>query len=573
MKQWTIGILLCHWRPLSTIVLLQMGCALLVSLQPRYYQQIVSLAIEAPSDTLLNKGLPFIGLLASLYAGAALLMALGGRIGCTFSYRILNQLQSDFFEKIIHLPLQSFQGESTGSLFTRFNHDVGQTQQFLAGFVPTAIRESITVLAVTVILLVYCPPLLTVVALGIVLAMATAVASLNRVMERYAIRQRRSWTEINKLFDEAVKGIETLKLFAGEHRMLASFRRQTARYQALSIRAGSIVSVFSPGVDFMSKMGGLLLVLLAYVQMSSGIIQIDPFLLFFFYVTLLQTAVFNLVAMLSNIQVELTGLRNLARFFEGFPQEDIDEKETATSFPSAQLHQSVSIELINLHFTYPGQEPLYRRASLSVPARAVTVIIGPSGSGKSTLINLLLRFYTPQQGEIRIGDMKSREFSRRELRTRIGVVTQDHYIFNKSLRENLLVAKPQANDDEIKQALKQARLEGFLSRLPGGLDTIMHPDGRGMSAGEKQRVCLARLLLKQSPIIILDEPWSHLEMPARHDLAAVINACKATTTVLLLTHDIHTKLAYDLIYYLDPDKGTFIPYDDRLLPEVRHSTK
>ena len=354
------GILLRHWRPLSTLVLLQMGCALLVSLQPRYYQQIVSLAIEAPSAALLERGLPIIGLLAALYAGAALLMALGGRIGSTFSSRILNQFQSEFFEKTIHLPLQTFKGESTGSFFTRFNHDVGQTQQFLAGFVPTAVREGITALAVTVILLVYGPPLLTGVALGIVLAMAMAVAALNRVMERYAVRQRRSWTEINKLFDETVKGIDTLKLFAGEHRMLATFKRQTARYQALSIRAGTIVSVFSPGVDFISKMGGLLLVFLAYIQISRGKIQIDPFLLFFFYVTLLQTAVFNLVAMLSNIQVELTGLRNLVGFFEGFPENDAPVSQETAPDPPARLTDAVPIALKNLHFGYPGKNALYR---------------------------------------------------------------------------------------------------------------------------------------------------------------------------------------------------------------------
>ncbi len=534
------------------MLIIQLGCAILVSLQPLFYQKIVSLAVGGMKQALLTEGLFIVALLAVIYLGGTLLQSLGGYIACVFSSNLLKQLQVEFFEKISQLPLHYFQRQSAGEFFTKFNNDVGHAQNFIANILPSALREFITALAVVVILFCFCPATLTLAALLIVIITSLLVVLFNRIMARYAKAQRAGWSEINKIFDETVQGIDTLKTFATERQRSERFQKHTTTFRNLSVRAGSIAAVFSPGIELVSKFGSLLLIFLAYYMISLGNIKLDPFLLFFFYAGLLQSAVSNLVDSLSNIQPQLVGIRNISSFFSESSEEDESQKA------SACLDKSVQIKISDLKFSYPGSRTLFKNASLSIPANSITVLHGPSGSGKSTLINILLRFYSPLNGSIQFGGIEIERFSLTELRRKISVVTQYHFIFNESLEMNLRVAKPDASNEEIIHALKQAHLGEFLARLPNGIDEVMDPRGKGISEGEKQRICIARLLLRNSPIMMLDEPWSNLDDEARGVLAEVINTLKTTTTILILTHEDLPSLAVDHVYNLVSESGLFI---------------
>lgn len=544
MIRWIIRTVLRYWGMLVAILTIQIGCAILVSMQPRYYQRIVTLAIGDTKSALLAEGLSVVTLLAAIYLAGTLLQALGGYIGCIFSSNLLKQLQIDFFEKTSQLPLHFFQRQSAGEFFTKFNNDIGQAQRFIANFCPLAVREFVTAVAVTAILFYFCPAMLTCAALCIVLLTSLLVVQLNRIMARYAKAQRARWGEINRLFDETVQGIDTLKMFATEKQQSERFQKQTSIFRDLSVRAGSVAAIFSPGIDLVSKFGGLLLIFIAYYMIAQDDMRLEPFLLFFFYAALLQAAVSNLVGSLSNIQTELIGIRNISSFFSEYSEENESNKI------SASLDKSVPIEIQNLTFSYPGGRILFRDANLHIPANGITLIHGPSGSGKSTLINLLLRFYSPVKGSIRFGSIDISKFTRAELRKKISVVTQYHYIFHESLKSNLLVAKPDASDEEIVHALEQAHLGEFLKRFAGSIYEVMDPRGKGISAGEKQRISIARLLLRNSPVIVLDEPWSNLDEQAREVLAEVINNLKPATTILILSHEELPSLTVDRVYDL-----------------------
>lgn len=552
MKKWIAGTIIQYWNMIAALLVIQMGGAVLVSLQPLYYQRIVSLAVGGMKSGLLTEGLFLVAVLAAIYLGGMVLHGLGGFVACIFSSNLLKRLQVDFFEKISQLPLQFFQRKSSGEFFTKFNNDVGQAQNFIANILPSAMREFVTAITVVVILFWFCSAALTCAALGIVVITSLMVVQLNRTMSRYANAQRDGWSEINKIFDETVQGIDTLKTFATEKQRSAHFQKHTTSFRNLSVRAGVVTAVFSPSTEFISKFGSLLLVLLAYYMISKGSIRLDSFLLFFFYAGLLEGAVSSLVGLVSNVQPQLVGIRNLSAFFSESSEEDESHKI------SARLDKPIPIEISGLSFSYPGGRTLFSNANLLVPAKSITVIHGPSGSGKSTLINLLLRFYVPQNGSIRFGNVNIEHFTRTELRQKISVVTQYHFIFNDSLRMNLLVAKPDATDVEMVRALERAHLGEFLRRLPNGLDEVMDPRGKGISEGEKQRISIARLLLRDSPIMVLDEPWSNLDEEAREVLAEVINARKSTTTIVILTHTDLPSLAVDQVYELVTERKDFI---------------
>lgn len=554
MMRWVVTTGKRYRHPLILLVLMQLCCGVLVSLQPRYYQQLVSLVITEGGE-LWGAGTHLLAYLAGIYLLIAILHAGCGYVGSVFSTGLLQQLQVDFFLKTSSLPLEYFRTNTSGGFFTLFANDIGVAQKFFSSLLPGVARELITMLTVGTILLYFCPLSLALSAFAIVGVATLLVSVLNRAMLKYAQAQRAGWGEVHRLFDETVQGIDTLKSLAAEDRRGIEFQNQTGELRDISTKAGIRMSIFAPIIELVAKLGGLALVVLAFYLISRGTLDTEQFLIFFFYTTLLQMSVADLVKSLGMVQHEIVGMRRLANFLEE-PEENEGEQETG-NLPQV----AVDIIFYDVSFAYSGLEgarELYRNADLLIPAASVTLLQGKSGSGKSTLVNLLLRFYDQYEGAILLGDTDIRTVSRTELRRRVGVVSQHHYIFQESLRQNLLLANPGASDKEIIAAIEKAQLSEFASRLPQGLDTVMTSHGRGMSTGEKQRLCITRLLLRKATVMILDEPWTNLDAEAQTLLAEVINSCKKSATILVLSHESPSALAVDKCYWLDDEKGQFI---------------
>jgi ABC-type bacteriocin/lantibiotic exporter with double-glycine peptidase domain len=538
---------------LAIVFVVQAASAGLGSIQPLFFQRIVSLVVSRRGAFPMADGLRLLGSLTAVYLAAALLQALGGYVASSFSSGLLRELQVDFFDRISRLPLQRLQKQSAGELFTRFSADTSQAQRFLASFLPSVTRDALTALVVTVILWSACPLILTGTALLIVAVTGVFTAGLHFVMEHFARTQRAQYGAINTLLDETIQGIDTLKTLASEERRGRYFETLAREFRDVSVKAGGLGATLTSGLDLLSKLGGILLIALAYRLLAGGSLATNAFLLFFFYAGLLQMAVSSLVYSLATFQPQLVGLQNIARFFAE-PVEDEQPQESSVPAPA----ESVAIELTGLTFGYPEGRLLFREADLVVPAKSITLVHGPSGSGKSTLINLLLRFYAPQCGNILLGDIPIDTIARAELRRTIGVVLQDHFIFSESLRDNIRIADPAAGDDRIEDALRRAHLESFLARLPGGLNCRLDPRGKGLSGGERQRICIARVLLRDAAIMVLDEPWSNLDDEARGTLALVLNECRARKTILIMSHEDIPSLEVDRVFLLVPETGRFV---------------
>jgi ATP-binding cassette subfamily B protein len=538
---------------IALVLAAQAASAGLGSLQPWFFQRIVSLVIAHHSTFPMADGLRLLGYLALIYVAAALLQALGGYAASLFSSDLLRELQVDFFDRISRQPLLKLQKQPAGELFTKFSADTSQAQHFIVSFIPSFVRDMLMAVVVMLILLSTCPLVLTGATLLIITVTAALTAMLHFVMERFARKQRAQYGNLNSLLDETIQGIDTLKTLASEDRRGRLFEGLAREFRDLSVQAGKLGATLSSGVDLLSKLGGLLLIVLAYRLLAGGSLTTDAFLMYFFYAGLLQMAVSSLVYSLATFQPQIVGLQNIARFLDE-PVEDEEQREHNVPMPA----ESVVIELAGLTFGYPEGRLLFREADLFVPARGITLIHGPSGSGKSTLINLLLRFYAPDSGRILLGGIPIDTIYRAELRRTIGVVLQDHFIFSESLRDNIKIADADADDDRIEDALRRAHLETLLKRLPGGLDCILDPRGKGLSGGERQRISIARVLLRDSAIMVLDEPWSNLDDEARSMLALVLNECRTSKTILIMSHEDIPSLTVDRVFHLVPVTGRFV---------------
>jgi ATP-binding cassette subfamily B protein len=472
--------------------------------------------------------------LATIFLLVSVAQGVSGYIAALFSSDLLRRLQTSFFAKTAHLPLDYFRHNSSGEFFTRFNHDVGQAQSFVANVLPTFVREAVTACALIVILVWSSPALLVGTAIVITGASAALAIWCRRILEKFAVKQRAGWSEINRQFDETIRGIDTIKTFGAEERRGEVFDRQTSYFRSLSENAGKTSALFSPAIDLFARLGSLILVIIAYQMIAGEQLSVDTFLLFFFCSALLQGSTSSMINLYMQMPPQLVGIQNLSHFF--LEKEDTFEHRNGQEVGSAKIHRALPIEFHNLYFAYPDSPELYNGAHLTIPANSITVIKGPNGCGKSTLINLLLKFNTPQKGTILIGGKSLSEYSRKELRTKISVVTQYHHIFHDTVRENLLIARPDATDTELLDALEKVGMTAFLKRLPHGLNQILDSTGKSISGGERQRMCLARLLLRRSPVLLLDEPWSHLDGASARVLANLLNQLREYSTLVVISH-------------------------------------
>jgi ABC-type multidrug transport system fused ATPase/permease subunit len=417
--------------------------------------------------------------------------------------------------------------------------DISFAERFLSGTVPQVVFNFLTGVTIFIILMVKCDKFLTLLGLAAAIASSLLVVWLNRILAGYAEAQRRSYSDINRIFDETVQGIDTLKIFSGEERQTQKFEQENDRFRKLSVSAGRIAAIFSPVIGAITQYGNLLILMLIYNMLTKGSLSRDSFLLFFFYLTMFQSSFNNIISQLSNIQPTLV---SLGRLNELFMERSEPGSQSILSSPDDSLQISppspggASLILENLTFGYAPGRNVFQNASLQIEPNQSVLISGRSGSGKTTLINLLMRFYEPNGGRILINSLDIGGMPVSAVRNMISVVTQDYFIFEDTLRENIKMANPQASDSDIMEALEKANLTRWFQNLPDGLDTIPGSRGRTLSGGERQRICIARAFLKKAPLTILDEPFANIDREAQLEIARAIGNLKKESTILIISH-------------------------------------
>src|SRR5258705_5479377 len=270
--------------------------------------------------------------------------------------------------------------------------------------------------------------------------------------------------------------------------------------------------------------------------------------------TLLAMSAFVPIWEIAQVGRQLADSLGAARRLHAIHAEPVPVRDGDGVSPSASGDgaRALGVEVLDVSFTYPGRvEPALRDVSLSVPAGTTAAIVGPSGPGKSTLAALLLRFWDPDRGAVRLAGADARRYRLDDLRGRVALVAQDTYLFHLTLRENILLARPGASEAEIAAAMERASLGEFVAALPEGLDTVVGERGTRLSGGQRQRVAIARAFLKDAPILILDEATSHLDVVNEQAVHEALERLARHRTTLIIAHRLSTVRRADEIIVLD----------------------
>ncbi len=491
-------------------------------------------------------------LLVQLLLAAFGTLALSQVIGVVESYinawisqRIIFDMKNQMYKHLQHMPHAFFTTEKQGDIITRMNTDISGVSSVISGTL-SSIVSNVTTVVTTLAALFTMSWQLALVGMVVLPLLILPTRSVGQTRWKLLSQSQEKNDELNQMINEtlSVSGSLLVKLFAREDQEYARFVGLNEELTRLNLKEqrsgkwfGVIMGMFTQlGPLLIYFAGGWLMIRSGNSEMTVGMITATVALI---------NRLYRPAQSLLNIQVDFT--RSLALFTRIFAY--FDKKNPIVSKDNGKKPElrRADIRYEHVRFSYDPDKPLLTDVDFTVPAGHMYAIVGPSGSGKSTVVNLLPRLYDVTGGSVRIGGVDVRDMDLNYLRSNIGVVPQESYLFNGSIRENLLYAKADATEAELEQACKIANIHDFIAAQPGGYDTLVGNRGLKLSGGEKQRLSIARVILKNPRILILDEATSALDSISENAIQQALERLMEGRTSIVIAHRLSTILKADHI--------------------------
>ena len=463
-------------------------------------------------------------------------------INNTFEQKVIFDLRSDLYSHIQLLPLRWFDNRATGDLMTRVLEDVTSVERVLIDGID---QGTVAVLQILIVLagMFYVSAQLTLVGLAPVPFLAGGALWYTLTAHRRYRLQRRAASDMNSLLHDNLSGIRQIKSFVREREEHARFNKASDALRHATLVVMKVWAIYSPSMYLFGSLGVLLVVAVGTHDILAGAINLGDLTAFL----ILSGFLYEPVGKLHQLNQLLQAGRAAAeRVFE-----IIDEP--AESQRGRKFERTVrgEIEFRDVSFSYGTELPALSDVSFHVRPGETIALVGKTGAGKSTLINLLTRFYEFEEGEILIDGQSIQDLNIRDLRQKIGMVTQENFLFNGTIRENLQMGKPGASDEELMEAAEAANARNFIELLRNGLSSVVGERGVKLSVGEKQRLSIARALLKDPPILILDEATASVDTATERLIQEALENLMFRRTSIVIAHRLSTIVHADQILVLD----------------------
>jgi len=454
--------------------------------------------------------------------------------------RLVNDLRFRLYEKILKLPLKEVSSETTGRLVSRVINDTTALEPVLGDMFRTLMLEGLTVMTLVAIAL-YRRFDLALLALTVFPVVAIGARKLGGKARRARLLAQQEMANVTHQVTESLQGLTEVKVYLQEKYFLTRFREKLANYLRHLLRVTKYREGSRLLVDLMTGLGGALVFTYGGYLVIRG--QMTPG--DFFSVL---TAILMIFSPLRRISRAYTGLYDASAALERVEEVFSYPEEKGGSKEAHPPREGLRFEKVSFRY---NQDYVLRGIELEIPAGKVVALVGPSGAGKSTLVSLIPRFYDPTEGKVLLDGGDLREFDLASLRRLIGLVSQDIFLFNATVYENIAFGKPGATREEVIAAAKLAYAHEFIMRLPQGYDTILGHKGFSLSGGQKQRLAIARAILKNPPILILDEATSHLDAVSEQKVQEALEKLMVGRTTIVIAHRLSTVTRADLLVVMD----------------------
>ena len=480
----------------------------------------------------------------AIYVGSALLGYLQGYLLNDVVQKTIFRMRSEVEDKINRLPLRYFDRQPRGELLSRVTNDIDNVSQSLQQTMSQMLNSVLTVIFVVGMMFYISPTLALIALVTIPLTMIVAGTVMKRSQKHFVAQWRRTGT-LNSEIEETFTGHSLVKVFGRQREVQASFEEENEALYESSFSAQFLSGLIMPIMMFIGNLNYVIVAVVGGIRVASGTMTLGDVQAFIQYSRQFAQPITQIASMINLLQ---SGVASAERVFELL---DADEEIPDDHQPVMveDPHGRVAFEQVS--FRYDEDRPLIEDLSLKVEPGQTVAIVGPTGAGKTTLVNLIMRFYELDSGRITLDDIDIADMRRADLRSEIGMVLQDTWLFRGTIRENIAYGRPDATEDEILEAARATFVDRFVHSLPDGYDTMIDDEGSNVSAGEKQLITIARAFLADPALLILDEATSSVDTRTEALLQHAMAALRTDRTSFVIAHRLSTIRDADLILVME----------------------
>ncbi len=469
--------------------------------------------------------------------GLALLMR-------TITQKTVRKMRQDVFNKLMELPVGYFDTHMSGDIISRISYDIDVINTSLSNDVVQICASVVTVTGSFVMMVIIAPSLVVVMLVTIPMSILYTRYMTKRTRPRYAKRSAKLG-EMNGFVEEMITGQKVIQAYAREEVMEQRFYDVNKAAMDAYYDADYMNATMGPTVNFINNLSLTLVTVFGALLYLNGTLSIGNISSFVQYSRKFSGPINEVANIAGEIQSALAAAERVFRVLS-------EEEEVADVYGAADLDTVEGIvEIENVSFGYEEDTPILKDFSLKVEPGKLIAIVGPTGAGKTTLINLLMRFYDPQKGEIRIDGKENREIKRDDLRRAYAMVLQDTWVFGGTIFENIAYGREDATMEEVVEAAKAAHIHSYIRRLPDGYNTILTEDGVNISKGQKQLLTIARAMLLDSKMLILDEATSNVDTRTEIRIQQAMEKLMEGKTCFIIAHRLSTIQHADVILVVD----------------------
>ena len=474
--------------------------------------------------------------------------------------KVVAAIQKNMVRHLLTFSPNFFQENSPGSLIERVRGDTAVVERIWATVLAGSFRDLIAVFSLLIVAISIDPIWAMIALLGAPL-LIIPVFFLRKLIQKTSRNSRSAAADLATRLDEIFHGISSIKLINGEKREHSKFANRLNKFVTNSISSEAGVAAIPSLMDIIAGIGFVGVLTYGGYQIIEGTKTVGEFMSFFTAIALLFEPIRRLGTIGGAWQTVFTNLERIRNIFDL----DADIVPSQTNQPK-DVNFTNDIKFDNVHLSV-NEKDILRGITFTAQAEKTTAIVGPSGAGKTTLFNLIGRLIDPDKGNVEIGNISVKDISLEELRHNLSYVSQDSWLFDESIEENIKIGNPNASPEDYKKAILSANANDFIDEMPNKEKTPVGPRGSNLSGGQRQRIAIARAILRNTPILLLDEPTSALDNEAESQITKTISSLSGGRTTLIIAHKISTIKDSDHIIVLDNgliiDQGTHSDLIDR----------
>jgi len=519
------------WLIISAICIILMTLFSLIT--PRVQTMIVEELEGGVDEAALKRILVLVIIILALYIIRGLFRFISNVLAHKAAWRVVHEIRMKLYDRLQTFDTEYFTSTKTGDLMSRVVNDTANFEQLYAHIIPESATNLITFVGVTIILFTMNPVLAALTCIPLPFIILVSLVFTKRITPTFR-RTQKATGEMNASLQDSFSGIQEIRVFAQEKRQSAKVNESVNEFSEAMYESVYIGAFFHPFVEFLTSFGTVIVLGIGGLLAFYGNISVSYVVGFLLYLSLFYAPITGLTNLLEQAQRAIASAERVLEIVD----QPIEIQDDAAAVDIAEPKGNIDFE--NVGFGYTAEKPILEDVSFSVKPGEFYAIVGPTGVGKTTLVKLANRFYDPDKGSIKMDGVDLRKLSLASLRRAIAFVPQDTFLFNTTIADNISFGRPEATRDEIIAAAKAARIHDDIMEMPDGYDTLTGERGVKLSGGQKQRIAIARAILVQAPVLILDEATSSVDAETERMIQRSINELSGSHTILAIAHRLST---------------------------------